>query len=148
MYGRGNLGLSGLVPPNTMVRGSHHMPAWRAAAAALAAFALAAQLLVSGLLAGSMVRAPGEASLTVICTHDGAIEQTGAPGTPEPQKSHDLCQVCTCTQSAKLVSTLPMPPVLAILRGRSESVPVWSVASGAERHLHSPYASRAPPRTA
>jgi hypothetical protein len=129
-----------------MVRNRDDMPVWRALGAALAAFCLGAQLLVSGLLLGGMVQAAGDVDLGVICSHDGQTDP--ASGVPDPHKSHHLCPACTCAPSHQLASPLPQAPLLAVLRGRSEPMPVRSAAAGADRHLHSPYASRAPPRTA
>jgi len=131
-----------------MCRASDQSSAWRAFAAVLAAFALGVQLLIAGLLAGSLVRAAGDGDLTAICSHEMAVDPANGPTPADPAKSHDLCQVCTCLQSGKLVLTLPTPPLLDILRGPSERVPARGVASSADRHFHSPYASRAPPRAA
>jgi hypothetical protein len=137
-----------------MPRSSDHKPfsasasAWRAFGAGLAAFVLGAQLLVSGLVVGSMVRAAGEADLAVICTHVPAVDPGSAPDVPAPQKSHDACPACTCAQSSNLVPTLPAAPLLAVLRARSEPVPPRRVALATDHHLHSPYASRAPPYSA
>jgi hypothetical protein len=128
-----------------MVRSRDNMPIWRALGAALAAFCLGAQLLVSGLLMGSMVQA-ADADLAVICTHDGQSDP--ASGAPDPHKAHHLCPVCTCAQFHQLGSPLPQAPLLAVLRGRSEPLPVRVAATGADHRLHSPYASRAPPLTA
>ena len=124
---------------------SDKMPMWRALGAALAAFCLGAQLLVSGLLMGGAVHAAADADVAVICTHDGQSDP--APGTPDQQQNHDLCPACTCAQSQQLASPLPQAPLFAVLRGRSEPLPVRHVAANADHHAHSPYASRAPPRS-
>ena len=129
-----------------MVRSRDDMPIWRALGAALSAFCLGAQLLVSGLLIGGMVQAAPDADLAVICTHDAQGDP--ASGVPDPHKSHHLCPACTCAQFHPLASPLPQAPLLAVLRGRSEPLPVRVAAAGVDHRLHSPYASRAPPRTA
>src|SRR5262245_43233865 len=54
----------GLSRRSTMCRASDQGSAWRAFAAVLAAFALGVQLLIAGLLAGSLVRAAGDGDLT------------------------------------------------------------------------------------
>jgi hypothetical protein len=122
------------------------MPMWRALGAALSAFCLGAQLLVSGLLMGSTVHAAGDADVAIICTHDG--QNDPASGTPDQQQNHDLCPACTCAQSQQLASPLPQTPMFAVLRGRSAPLPVRHAAADADHHIHSPYASRAPPRSA
>ena len=121
---------------------SDHSSGWRTFGAALAAFAVGAQLILSGLILGAQAGAGEQLGLSVICTHDaGATDRT--PG--QPAKSHDPCPACTCVQSGKLVSTLPVSPLLEVLRGRSERMPTRRVAAGAEHRLPSPYAARAPP---
>ena len=122
------------------------MTTWRALAAALAALSLGVQLLVSGLLVGSMVHTAADADVAVICTHDGSTDP--ASGTPAPHQDHDLCPVCTCAQFTNLASPLPQPPLFAVLRGRSEPLPVRQVAADADHRVHFPYASRAPPLSA
>jgi DUF2946 family protein len=130
-----------------MSRRSDTLPTWRALGAALTAFCLGVQLLVSGLSMGGMVRAAADsglaADLAVICTHDGPADQTS--GGPDPQKPHELCPVCTCAQFHPLTPPLPQAPLFAILRGRSERLPVRQAAADADHHVHAPYASRAPP---
>jgi hypothetical protein len=121
----------------------HHTPAtptWRRFGAALAAFALGAQLGLSGLLIGVFAAAADQADGWVICAHDHS-----GSSKPEPAKSHDECPACTCAQSVKLIPTLPEPPLLAILHGRSELIPVRPVEPVSARHCPSPYSSRAPP---
>jgi hypothetical protein len=122
------------------------MPIWRVLGATLTAFCLGVQLLVSGVVMGGMVHAAADADLAVICTHDGTADPES--GAPDPQKSHDPCPTCTCAQSHPLASPLPQAPVFAVLRGRSEPVPVRHVAADPNRHIHFPYASRAPPLSA
>ena len=96
-----------------MARRFHHNPAcpaaWRRFGAALAAFALGAQLVLSGIVIGSVAGGVDQSDdAWVVCTHDPA-DQTGS-GTPQPAKSHDECPACTFAQSAKLAPTLPAPP--------------------------------------
>jgi hypothetical protein len=129
-----------------MARSRDDMPIWRALGAALSAFCLGTQLLVSGLLMGGMVQAAPDADLAVICTHDGTADP--ASGSPDPQHNHDLCPACTCAQAHQLLLPLPEAPLFAVLRGRSEPLPVRHAAADADRHVHSPYASRAPPLSA
>jgi hypothetical protein len=133
-----------------MSRRSDTLPTWRALGAALTAFCLGIQLLVSGLSMGGMVRAAADADLAadlaVICTHDGTADP--ASGTPDPQKPHELCPACTCAQWHPLASPLPQPPLFAVLFGRSEQLPVRQAAADAGYPVHAPYASRAPPLSA
>jgi hypothetical protein len=131
---------------NAVVRRSNPVPISRAFGAALAAFALAAQLLLSGIVVGRFVGAADPSDdAWIICTHEtGATDQTG-PGKPQPAKSHNECPACTCAQSFKLIPPLPAPPLLAVLHGRSELMPMRPVAAAPTRHSPSPYASRAPP---
>jgi len=129
-----------------MARWFHHSaartPTWRRFGAALAAFALGAQLGLSGLLIGVFAAASDQADGWVICAHDSGA---GGSSKPEPAKSHDECPACTCAQSVKLIPTLPEPPVLAVLQGRSERMPVLALDAGFARQSPSPYSSRAPP---
>ena len=127
------------------VRGPTQGPAWRRFGAAIAAFALGAQLALSGLLNGSIAAAAGQSGGWVVCAHDPAAPDQGGSGGPQPANSHDECPACTCAQSAKLIPTLPAPPLLAILDGRSERMWVRTLAAVSLRHSPSPYASRAPP---
>ena len=92
---------------------------------------------------GGTVHAAGDADLAVICTHDGTADPTS--GAPDPHQNHDLCPACTCVQLYPLISPLPQAPLFAVLRGRSEPLPVRQAAAGPDHHVHSPYASRAPP---
>jgi len=128
-----------------MARWFHHSaartPTWRRFGAALAAFALGAQLGLSGLLIGAVAIASDQTDGWVVCAHNPA----DGSSKPEPAKSHDECPACTCAQSVKLAPTLPEPPVLAVLQGRSERMPVLPVTAGFFRHSPSPYSSRAPP---
>lgn len=116
--------------------------AWRRFGAALAAFALGVQLVLSGVVVGGFA-ATDQTGGWVVCTHDAA-DQTGS-GKPQPAKSHDECPACTFAQTAKIAPPLPAPPVLAAVHGRSELMPVRPVAALSLRHSPSPYSSRAPP---
>jgi hypothetical protein len=129
-----------------MGRRSYHSPAdcstWRRFGAALAAFALAAQLVLSGAVIGGLAAATDQADDWVVCTHDAA-DQTGS-SKPQPAKSHD-CLACIFAQTAKLAPTLPAPPVLQVLQGRAELMLVRPSVASSARHSPSPYSSRAPP---
>jgi hypothetical protein len=127
------------------VRGPTHSSAWRRFGAALAAFALGAQLVLSGLLNGSIAAAVDQSDGWVVCAHDPAAPDQGGSGGPQPAKSHDECPVCTFAQTAKLAPPLPAPPMLAAPHGRSELMPVRPAVVGLARHSPSPYLSRAPP---
>jgi hypothetical protein len=107
---------------------------------------LGAQLVLSGVVIGGFAGAADQSDDGwVVCMHDpGTSGQTGS-GNPQPAKSHDECPTCTFAQSAKLTPTLPAPPLLAVLDGRSERVVVRPVTADHTRHSPSPYSSRAPP---
>jgi len=135
-----------------VVRGSHDTPAWRVFGAALGAFAIVVQLLLSVWLIVDAAAAgsPGgltQAELGVICTHDPAAtaDNPGAPTAPHP---HGQCAACACPQSAKLIAPLPTPPLLAVLRPRSQTLHAHASADVAKPTSPSPYASRAPPFSA
>ncbi|MBO0712482.1 MAG: hypothetical protein J2P47_14520 [Acetobacteraceae bacterium] len=124
-------------------RGLTHSPGWRRVGAALAAFALGVQLVVSGVVIRGIGVAADQTNGWVVCTHDAA-DQTGS-GKPPPAKSQDECPACTFAQTAKLAPPLPAAPVLAALHGRSELMPVRPAVLGLARHSPPPYSSRAPP---
>ncbi len=131
-----------------MARWFHHNAGWRRFGAALAAFGLGAQLALSGLLIGGLAGAADEADGWIVCSHHAATADESGSGSPQAPKHHDECPACTCAQSAKLTPTLPAPPLLAVLRGRSEIMPLRPVAAVSARHSPSPYSSRAPPSCA
>jgi hypothetical protein len=129
-----------------MARRSHDVPAWRAFGAALGAFAIAIQLLLSGWLIGHVAWAADEADLSVICAHDpGAIPDRD--GIPAPASQHQ-CPACACLHSAKLLAPPPASPTFLVLRPRSEPLRTYPDVVATEPRLHSPYASRAPPLSA
>jgi hypothetical protein len=134
---------------------SQHTPAWRLLGAALGAFAIGLQLLVSAFLivqaAGADSQAGlGEADLAVICTHDPAgaapADDTGAP--PAPHQHDRQCPACACPQWAKVLAPLPTPPVLLVLRPLSQRLQTHAVVAATQLASPSPYASRAPPFSA
>jgi hypothetical protein len=136
-----------------VVRRSHEIPAWRVFGAALGAFAIGVQLLLSGwlLIQAAAAANPADlsqADLAVICTHDPAAtaDDTGIP--PAAPHQHGQCPACACPQSAKLLAPLPTPPVFAVLRPRSQAPQAFAGVFTTEPRSPSPYASRAPPFSA
>jgi hypothetical protein len=131
---------------------SHDTPVWRTFGAALGAFAIGVQLLLSAWL---IVQAAGagsqaglnEADLAVICTHDPAAsaDEGGAPPAPH---QHGQCPACACPQWAKLLAPLPTPPVFLVLRPHSQTPRAYAVVTASRHASPSPYASRAPPFSA
>ena len=124
-------------------------PVWRAFGACLSAFAIGVQLLLSGWLIGQAAAAVagGPDEFLVICTHDSpaaADESSGAPA----QKPHGQCPDCACPQSAKLIGAPPALPDFVVLAPPSRALPVVTADAPADRHVRSPYASRAPPLSA
>jgi hypothetical protein len=135
-----------------MVRRSRHIllakrPVWHAMGAALGAFAIGVQLVLAGwLIAQAAAAAPDlSAGLQVICAHDGAGAGGGHSGIPVAPGAHDQCAVCACLQSAKILAPPPEAPHVVMLRARGETLAIHTVPSLHFRHVHSPYASRAPP---
>ena len=135
-----------------MARRSHDIPAWRVFGVALGAFAVAVQLMFSAWLvvdAAAATRQAGlsQADLGVICTHDPAAttDDSGTPPAPHP---HGQCPACACPQSAKLLASLPTPPVIALLRPRAQTLHVHAGIAAPQSYSHAPYASRAPPFSA
>lgn len=123
---------------------SHDMPAWRAFGATLAAFAVGAQLLLSGWLIGQIAAAdPSE--LSVICTHNAGGSHDGGPS---DQTSQGQCPACACPFSANLLAPPPEPPSFTVLRPRSQVLRARADFVALEHKFHSPYASRAPPQSA
>jgi hypothetical protein len=131
---------------------SHDTPVWRVFGAALGAFAIAVQLLLSAWLivqAASAQANLSQAGLAVICTHDpaAATDDTGTPAAPAPHQ-HGQCPACACPQWAKLIGPLPTPPVVLVLRPHSQPLPAYAGITASELASPSPYASRAPPFSA
>ena len=135
-----------------MVPRSHDTPAWRVFGAALGAFAIAVQLLLSAWLVVQATTAGSQADLTqadlaVICTHDpAATTDDGAP--PPAPHQHGQCPACAVPQSAKLLAPLPAPPVLLVLRPHSQPLRTYVGLAATELASPPPYASRAPPFSA
>ena len=130
-----------------MVRRSHESPAWRVFGAALGAFAIGIQLLLSAWLIGQAAAAADQIDLAVICSHDPAAtaDDSGAPPVPHP---HGQCPACACPQSAQLFVPPPVPPRYVVLRPRSAALPARSDVAVTTLRLVSPYLSRAPPFSA
>ena len=135
-----------------MARRPHDTPAWRVFGAALGAFAIVVQLLVSVWLIVDAAAAGNPAGLTeadlgVICTHDPAATADN-PGAPTAPHRHGQCAACACPQSAKLLAPLPTPPLVAVLRPRSQTLHAPPGVDAPQPRSPSPYASRAPPFSA
>jgi hypothetical protein len=135
-----------------VVRRSHDTPAWRVFGAGLGAFAIVVQLLFSAWLIVDAAAAGSQAGLTqadlgVICTHDPAAtaDNTGAPPAPH---QHGQCLACACPQSAKLLAPLPLPPVFAVLRPRSQTLHAHAGVVAPPPRSPAPYSPRAPPFSA
>jgi hypothetical protein len=130
-----------------MVGRSHETPAWRVFGAALGAFAIGVQLLLSAWLIGQAAAAADRTDLAVICSHDPAAtaDDTGVPSAPH---QHGQCPACGCPQSAQLFAPPPAAPSYVVLRPRSSALPVRSEVAATELRLVSPYLSRAPPVSA
>ncbi len=135
-----------------MVRRSHDTPAWRVFGAVLGAFAIVAQLMLSGWLIVQAAAAadqldPDQAALALICTHHAGAtgDDTGAPPAPDP---HGPCPACACPQSANSLAPLPASPVLEVLRPRPETMRAHAHVDAPRPISASPYTSRAPPFSA
>jgi len=130
-----------------MGRSSRQLPAWRAFGAALGAFAIGAQLLLSGWLIGQVAAAAtDQTDFLIVCAHDASATRDG--GTAPSPKSHDQCPACACPQSAKLFAPPPAWPNIVVLRPRSQPMQASTSHVPSRHHDHSPYASRAPPASA
>ena len=129
---------------------SHATPAWRLFGAAVGAFAIGVQLLLSVWLIVQAAAASSpvdlsEADLAVVCTHDPAAADTGAPPAPH---QHGQCAACACPQWAKLLAPLPASPVALVLRPHSQMPRAYVGVDATQLASPSPYASRAPPFSA
>jgi hypothetical protein len=125
-----------------------NLPAWRVVGAALAAFAMGVQLVLAGWLISQSAAAAGP-DLLVICSHGASPASGGGDGgSPVAPGSHGQCAVCACLQSAKVLAQPPEAPRFVVLRQRAEAVPSFAVLFVHFLHVHSPYASRAPPPSA
>jgi hypothetical protein len=107
---------------------------------------LIGQLLLSGLLIGQSAWSAA-AYASIICAHDLAALADGSDGTPGPT-AHDRCPACACPQSAQPLVGAPTTADIAVLRPRADVLEPERDAALANRHFHSPYASRAPPASA
>jgi hypothetical protein len=125
------------------------MPAWRVFGAALAAFAIAVQILLSGLLIGRIAVAADQPDLSVICAHDAAAgAQDDGTAPPSMPPSHDQCPACACPQVAQFFATPPVAPGLTLLPPRSQRLEVHAGYLSVALDFYPPYASRAPPHAA
>jgi hypothetical protein len=122
------------------------MPIWRTVATALAAFALGAQLVLTGVFIGQVAAAADQSDGFVICQHEAAATNEG--GSAPAPKPHTQCPDCMCVQSAKVLAPPLAMPELAFLRARSETVQIPAGRVPGRVHEHPPYASRAPPLSA
>ncbi len=127
-----------------MARRSHDIPAWRVFSAALGAFALGIQLLLSGWIIVQVAAAADATDLAVICTHDRAAPDQGS-GAPTAPDQHGQCPVCACLQSAQLLGPPPPAASHVVPEPRSERLPTRAEAIATEPSFRSPYSSRAPP---
>ena len=88
-----------------------------------------------------------EADLWVICTHrPAATADTGTPA-PTPHR-HGQCPACACPQLVKLLAPPPTPPVILVMRPRSQTLLGHIAVIAAEPASPSPYPARAPPFSA
>jgi hypothetical protein len=130
-----------------MVRRSHDCPAWRAFGAALGAFSIAVQLVLSAWFIGQAAAAADQADFAVICSHDPAVTGDDT-GVPPPPHQHGQCAACGCPQSAKLLAPLPTPPRVEVVYSPSQTLQPDPVVLATQPKSPSPYASRAPPVSA
>jgi hypothetical protein len=132
-----------------MVRRPHQdpCPIWRTVGAALGAFAMGVQLVLSSWLIIQSASA-AEPALQVICSHDGSSTPAGDDGGAPAPSPHSGCPACLCLQSAKILAPPPEAPRFVVLRPRSQAMPPAVVRVIARFHFRSPYASRAPPLSA
>jgi DUF2946 family protein len=124
------------------------LPLWRVFGASLGLLAI----LLHVLFAVVMMR-PAEADsafdLSVICLHDGASapatdgEDTGKGGTG----SRHSCTACACPHHG-VTAAAPTGVGLALPAPRSQPLPAAALEVAADGNRTSPYASRAPPRSA
>jgi hypothetical protein len=130
-----------------MGRLTQQTPTWRTLGAALAAFAVGAQLVLSAWLIGQVAATTVDQELQVLCSHQPPGPAGDDRGPPQGA-SHDGCLACACPQSASLLAPPPAPPSHAVPRPRSQAQPaIANVATPALR-LSLPYLSRAPPQSA
>ncbi|HLH88396.1 MAG TPA: DUF2946 family protein [Xanthobacteraceae bacterium] len=131
-----------------MHRRSHQPPAWRLFGAALGAFAIAVQLLLTAWMIGQAAAgAGGTPDLAVICTHDQQAPVGDDGGAPVAPKSHGACPACACPFSAKVLAPPPALVFVAAPQPASQAMRPASVPRPTSLDFRAPYASRAPPRS-
>jgi hypothetical protein len=131
-----------------MHRRSQQPPAWRLFGAALGAFAIAIQLLLTGWMIGQAAAAANSPDLAVICTHDQQVPAGDDGGVPVAPKSHGACPVCACPFSAKVLAPPPALVFVAAPRVSSQAMRPAAAPRPAAFRFRPAYASRAPPRSA
>src|SRR5262249_27618283 len=131
-----------------MHRHSQQPPAWRLFGAALGAFAIAVQLLLTAWLIGQAAAAADGADLAVICTHDQPAPAGDDGGAPAAPKSHGACPACACPFSAKVLAPPPSLIFVAAPRLSSQAMRPAATPRPTALRFRAPYASRAPPRSA
>ena len=131
-----------------MHRRSQQPPAWRLFGAALGAFAIAVQLLLTAWLIGQAAAAADAPYLGVICSHDQSVPAGGDGGAPVAPKPHCQCPACACPQSAKVLAPPPAFVFVAAPRLSSQAMRPAAAPRPTVLDFRAPYASRAPPRSA
>jgi hypothetical protein len=131
-----------------MHRRSQQLPAWRLFGAALGAFAIAVQLLLTAWLIGQAAAAADVPGLGVICAHGQAAPAGDDGGVPVPPKSHGQCPACACPQSGKVLAPPPALVFVAVPRLWSRATRPAAAPRPTVLDFRAPYASRAPPRSA
>jgi hypothetical protein len=127
---------------------SQQLPAWRLFGAALGAFAIAVQLLLTAWLIGQAAAAANAPDLGVICAHDQPAPADDGGGTPVAPKSHGQCPACACPQSGKVLAPPPAVVFVAAPRVASQAMRPAAAPRPTVLDFRAPYASRAPPRSA
>jgi hypothetical protein len=140
-------GASSLVNESRMHRRSQQLPAWRLFGAALGAFAIAVQLLLTAWLIGQAAAAADAPDLAVICAHQQPAP-AGDDGVPVAPKSHGQCPACACPQSGKVLAPPPPLVFVAVPRLSSQAMQPAAAPRPTVLDFRAPYASRAPPRSA
>jgi hypothetical protein len=121
----------------------HHRQWVRGAVGVAAAFVLALQMLLAGMLATQMaVAAP--ASPFVVCYGEGHGTVSDSPS--KPAIHHASCAVCTLASFAAPVPEAAAS-LVAIATGHAVVQPLRSVSPRADRH-HTPRSSQGPPQAA
>jgi hypothetical protein len=127
---------------------SQQLPAWRLFGAALGAFAIAIQLLLTAWLIGQAAAAADAPDLAVICAHDQPAPASGDGGAPVAPKPHSQCPACACPLSAKVLAAPPALVFVAAPRVVSQAMRPAAAPRPTVLDFRAPYASRAPPRSA